>query len=77
MNCQICKDFAVLQAVVAGMKAQVPGLGWTINASLVWHLSVVHGLSYLDLGTVRLESTDTATAAGPVPPNPEDGPSAL
>jgi hypothetical protein len=49
MNCQICKDFARLQKPIARLETGVPGLGRCINAFLAWHLSVVHGVSYLDL----------------------------
>ena len=70
MSCQTCNDFAEIQAVVARMKPKVPGPAWCINAFLAWHLSVVHGAGYQDLGVYTSrdapgsEAVDTPRASG-------------
>lgn len=49
MYCLTCNEFALLKVVAEQIGPKVPGLVETINAYLMWHLSVIHSLSYLDL----------------------------
>lgn len=49
MYCLTCNEFAQLKVVAEQMGPKVPGLEETINAYLMWHLAVIHNLSYADL----------------------------
>ena len=68
MNCQTCKDFGELQKTAASLEPRAPGIARTVNAYFVWHLSVVHGLSYQDLGVDRSSHAPGADSAASAPP---------
>lgn len=49
MYCLTCSQFAQLKVVAEQIGAKVPGLEENINAFHMWHLAVLHNLSYEDL----------------------------
>ena len=51
MGCKTCVLLGEMQALANRLKRRVPGLDWTLNAYLSWHLFSAHGLSMYDLGT--------------------------
>ena len=49
MNYSTCSDLAVPKLVAERMEPQMPWLANAIKVGLIWHLSVVHGVSYQDV----------------------------